>query len=76
MTERPDDPQPDDRVTGSHDDRVDSRAELLPEEANAGSEDPETQAEVILQESDERTFDPEGTRQESQQTLDREDQPD
>jgi hypothetical protein len=50
--------------------RVDSRAELLPEEETAGSEAPEEQAEAILQESDERTQDPEGTRHESHQTPD------
>lgn len=48
--------------------RVESRSELLPEEEAAGSEAPEKQAEAILQESDERTEDPEGTRHESQQT--------
>ncbi|HSJ20317.1 MAG TPA: hypothetical protein VK964_07065 [Nocardioidaceae bacterium] len=48
--------------------RVESRAELLPEEETAGSEVPEEQAEAILQESDERTQDPEGTRHESHQT--------
>jgi hypothetical protein len=48
--------------------RVESRSELLPEEEAAGSEAPEEQAEAILQESDERTEDPEGTRHESQQT--------
>ena len=42
------------------DDRVDSRAEhLLPEEEVAGSDDPTAQAEVILEESDEREADPE-----------------
>ena len=48
--------------------RVESRAELLPEEETAGSENPEEQAEAILRESDERTQDPEGTRDESHQT--------
>jgi hypothetical protein len=51
-------------------DRVERRAELLPEEEAAGSEVPEEQAEAILQESDERTDDPEGTRHESHQTPD------
>ncbi|MBM9459426.1 hypothetical protein JK386_05890 [Nocardioides sp. zg-536] len=50
------------------DDRIDSRAELLPEEERAGSADPEAQAEAILEESDERIEDPEGTRAESTQT--------
>lgn len=39
------------------DERVGDRAELLPEEQQAGSDDPEAQAEAILEESDERTFD-------------------
>lgn len=50
------------------DGRVASRAELLPAGAAAGSEDPEAQAEAILEESDERTEDPERTRRESSQT--------
>ena len=50
------------------DDRVESRAELLPEEQAAGSEDPTAQAEAILAESDERTEDPERARQEYTQT--------
>jgi hypothetical protein len=41
--------------------RVETRADLLPEEKSAGSEDPEAQAEAILADSDERTDDPEGT---------------
>ncbi len=52
------------------DERVDSRAELLPEERVAGSDDPHAQAAEILEESDERTDDPEGTRAESTQTPD------
>jgi hypothetical protein len=48
--------------------RVDRRADLLPEELAAGSDDPHDQAEAILEESDERTDDPEGTRHESSQT--------
>jgi hypothetical protein len=41
------------------DDRVESRAEhLLPEEVAVGSDDPEAQAEAILEESDEREYDP------------------
>jgi hypothetical protein len=58
MTESPDE------------DRVDTRAELLPEELVGGSDDPHAQAAAILQESDERTDDPEGTRRESTQTPD------
>ena len=52
------------------DERIESRAQLLPEEQAAGSDDPEAQAEQILAESDERTDDPEGTRTESTQTPD------
>lgn len=52
------------------DDRVETRAELLPEEEAAGSDDPHAQAEAILEESDERTEDPEGTQLESTQTPD------
>jgi 4-alpha-glucanotransferase len=48
--------------------RVEHRAQLLPEEANATSDDPEAQAEVILEDSDARTEDPEGTMRESHQT--------
>lgn len=48
--------------------RIDSRAELLPEEAAAGSDDPHDQAKAILEESDERTDHPEQTRSESHQT--------
>lgn len=50
------------------DDRVETRAELLPEEEAAGSDDPHAQAEAILEESDERTEDPEGTQAGSTQT--------
>lgn len=38
------------------DDRVEQRAaELLPEEKRTGSDDPEAQAEAIIEESDART---------------------
>jgi hypothetical protein len=51
--------------------RVDTRAELLPEEEAAGGSDaPVDQAQAILEESDERTEDPEGTRSDSTQTPD------
>jgi len=50
--------------------RIGSRAELLPEEQEAGSDDPQAQAEAILQESDERTDAPEETRHDSTQTPD------
>ena len=36
----------------SDQDRVESRAHLLPEEASVGSDDPEAQADAILTESD------------------------
>ena len=52
------------------DNRVHARAELLPEERAVGSDDPEEQARLILEESDERTADPEGTRRGSTQTPD------
>jgi hypothetical protein len=52
------------------DDRIERRAELLPEELAAGSDLPEEQAKVILEDSDERTDDPEETRRESTQTPD------
>ncbi|GAA1534601.1 hypothetical protein [Nocardioides humi] len=54
--------------TPRDDERIAERAELLPEEQEAGSEDPESQAEAILEESDERVEDPEGTRHDSTQT--------
>lgn len=53
-------------------DRIAERAgHLLPEEEAAGSADPQAQAEAILAESDERTADPEGTRDRSAQSPDR-----
>jgi hypothetical protein len=56
-------------VTESADEaRIESRADLLPEETTAGSDDAEAQAEAILEESDERTDHPEKTRHESHQT--------
>jgi hypothetical protein len=48
--------------------RIERRADLLPEELTAGSDDAEAQAEAILEESDERTDHPEETRHESTQT--------
>lgn len=50
--------------------RIETRAELLPEEERAGSDDPDAQAEAILAESDERTDEPERTQRESSQTPD------
>ncbi len=49
---------------------ISQRAELLPEEQAAGSDDPEGQAAAILEESVERTEHPEETRRESTQTPD------
>ncbi len=66
MSQPPEQEQP---ARADQADRVEKRAELWPEEANAGSEDPQAQAEVILQESDDRTDHPAQTRHESQQTL-------
>jgi hypothetical protein len=43
--------------TDRPDDRVASRASLLPEEIAAGSADPEAQAEAILADSDKRSSD-------------------
>lgn len=67
MTEHP---QPGDpSAEHAEEQRVDRRADLLPEEEEAaGSEDPEAQAEAILEDSDARTADPEGTRHDSTQT--------
>ncbi|GAA4819358.1 hypothetical protein ACFQ0K_10735 [Nocardioides caeni] len=50
--------------------RVAERSELLPEEQEVGSADPEAQAEAILEESDDRVEHPEETRLESTQTPD------
>lgn len=47
---------------------VETRARLLPEEQAAGSEAPRVQAEAILEESLERTEDPEGTQHRSTQS--------
>jgi hypothetical protein len=55
-------------------DRVEARAHLGPEELAAGSDDPHRQAEIILEDSDARTEDPEGTKHDSSQTPDRPDQ--
>lgn len=52
------------------DERIERRGDLLPEELAAGSDDPQSQAETILSDSDERTADPEGTRRRSGQTPD------
>lgn len=57
-------------MTTPDESRVQSRAELLPEEAAVGSDDPQAQAEAILAESDDRVADPEGNRAASTQTMD------
>jgi hypothetical protein len=48
--------------------RIDQRAQLLPEEEAAGSDDPEAQAAAILADSDDRTERPAETMRESPQT--------
>jgi len=58
MTEHPDE------------NRVEARSQLTPEESAAGSDDPHRQAEIILEDSDERTEHPEETKQESSQMRD------
>ena len=65
--ERDEPDQSDQHVPVSEED-VATRAELLPEEREGGSEDPTAQARAILEESAERTDDPGGTRDESAQT--------
>jgi hypothetical protein len=54
--------------SGADQDRINTRAELLPEEQAAGSDDPEGQAAAILDDSDDRTDHPEETGAESTQT--------
>ena len=41
---------------------------LLPEEEKAGSDDPELESKIILEDSEERTEHPEQTRRESSQS--------
>lgn len=50
--------------------RVSRRANLNPEESAAGSDDARKQAEIILEDSDERTAHPEQTKRASSQTPD------
>jgi hypothetical protein len=57
-------------VSEPDEDRIHSRAELLPEEEASGSDDAEEQARIVLEDSDRRIADPEGTRRESSQTPD------
>ena len=54
----------------SQENRIESRAGLLPEEAAVGSDDPEEQARIILEDSDERIEHPDKTMRESTQTPD------
>lgn len=63
MSETPDDTRPEERD-------VDSRADLLPEERAAGSDQPHDQAEAVLEESEKRVLDPEETQLASTQTPD------
>ena len=49
-------------------DRDEERADSVPEETEAGADDPKRQAEAVLADSDERLEDPSGTRNESTQT--------
>lgn len=58
-------------MSDTHDERTDSRAQLLPEEQAAGSDDPQAQAATILADSDERTAHPERAAEESSQVADR-----
>ena len=55
---------------GPDESRIERRAHLLPEERAAGSADPQLQAKLILEESDDRVENPERTRRESTQTPD------
>ncbi|MCW2524632.1 MAG: hypothetical protein JWO63_2967 [Frankiales bacterium] len=50
--------------------RVAERSHLLPEEEAVGSDDALKQAEILLEDSDERTAHPEETGHESTQTPD------
>lgn len=62
-------PAQEDVTPGVDEGDISRRADLLPEEAAAGSDDPEAQAEAILAESEERIVEPEETREESVQTA-------
>ena len=48
--------------------RAAHRADSVPEQSEAGADDPKKQAEAVLADSDERLEDPSGTRNESTQT--------
>lgn len=60
---------------GRDEERIATRAELLPEEDEAGSDDPTHQAEEILRDSDERTAHPDETGEASTQTSTPADRP-
>ncbi|HEX8496204.1 MAG TPA: hypothetical protein VF661_03335 [Actinomycetales bacterium] len=68
MSDEPSDPTDDDLEPGDR--QVAERAELLPEERTVGSDDPQTQAEIILEESRDRTEnpDPDASRQSGRRT--------
>jgi hypothetical protein len=55
---------------GPQDRDASSRAAGTPEEQAAGTQNPHEQAEAILEESEQRTLDPEGTQLGSTQTPD------
>lgn len=55
-------------MTLPDDEHVEHREHLLPEEEAVGSDDPESQARAILEESEDRTLHPKETRHESSQT--------
>jgi hypothetical protein len=71
MTETPEEAE-----SPADEDRITKRAELLPEEEAAGSEDPRHQAAEILRDSDERTDHPEETGRASPQTSTPDQRPD
>ena len=62
-------------MSGPSEEQISDRAELLPEEQEAGSDDPHAQAEQILEESEERTRSPEETGADSTQTSTPEQRP-
>jgi hypothetical protein len=66
---------PDEHESAAQQDRIAGRAELLPEEDAAGSDDPTRQAEEILRDSDERTAHPDEAGAESTQTSSPEERP-
>jgi hypothetical protein len=69
MPDQLDDVDKVDKVDKVDRERVDERARLLPEERRAGSDDAELQAQVVLEDSDERTAHPEAGAETSTQTA-------